>query len=146
MGNSLDSALSLSRSQQPLDHMQYFSDKHIGGNFVVFIFSPIDNCICNWGDKGVDVAIVQNNFRIMSIGFASLLDIFDLVLELLLDCRFFASADNVDQIIIHLRMLLDAWDVIENQIVLEIALTCVQHQRLILYKFQLSLFYLLASE
>ena len=44
----------------------------------------------------------------MSIGFASLLDIFDLVLELLLDWRFFASADNVDQIIIHLRMLLDA--------------------------------------
>jgi len=64
----------------------------------------------------------------MSIGFASLLDIFDLVLELLLDWRFFASADNVDQIIIHLRMLLDACDVIENQIVLEIALTCVQHQ------------------
>jgi hypothetical protein len=76
---------------------------------------------------------VQNDFGIVAIGLAGFLDVLHLMLYFLFKWWFFPRFDDVDQVLIHLRVLLDPRDIIEDQVVLEVALAGVEHKRLILH-------------
>lgn len=61
------------------------------------------------------------------------------LLGLLLRGGLLARSDDVYEIIVHLRVLLDFVDIREYQIVLQVALGSVNHQRFIFDQFQLGL-------
>lgn len=132
MRDTFDGALSFSRGQKPFDHMQYLSDQHIGSYLIVFILGPIDNCVSDWRNKRIDISIVKYNFWVMSIGFADFLDIIDLVLYFFLHWRFFSCSDDVDKVLIHLRILFDFSNIVQHKIIFEITFAGVQHQRFVL--------------
>ena len=63
---------------------------------MMLILVPVDDSVSNRGNKGINIPEMQYNFRIISIGFTSMLYIFNLSLYLLFYWCLFACSYYID--------------------------------------------------